>query len=90
MARDYPSLLQLMVDYVQSIPADERAKLPGSCQQVLKHPGDVQGAAVTALVFNGDPEVAALLHEIAHTFASASFRLGQLNSRPEVPLDRGA
>ena len=91
MARDFPSLVQLMADYVQAIPADERARLPASCQQVLKHPADVQGAAVTLLqtelVFNGDPDVAALLHEIAHTFASASFRLGQLNNRPDVPVE---
>jgi len=94
MARDFPSLIQLMADYVQSIPAEQRARLPASCQQVLKHPSDVQGAAVTLLqtelTFVGDAEVATLLHEIAHTFASASFRLGQLNNRPDVPVEPGS
>jgi len=88
-ARDFPALVQIMVDYVDTIPLENRARLPNPCQQVLKHPADVQGAAVTLLqtelTFNGDPEVASILHEIAHTFASASFRAGQLNNRPETP-----
>jgi hypothetical protein len=91
VTRDYPALLQVMADYVNSIPTDQRARLPVTCQHVLKHSGDIQGAAVTLLqtelTFQGDAEVAALLHEIAHTFASASFRLGQLNNRPDVPAD---
>ena len=89
MTRDHGSLVQVMSDYVQTIPAEQRARLPVVCQQVLKQPGDVQGAAVTLLqtelTFQGDPEIAAILHEIAHTFASASFRLGQLNNRGEAP-----
>ena len=89
VTRDYTALLQVMSDYVNSIPADQRARLPVACQHVLKHSGDIQGAAVTLLqtelTFQGDPELAALLHEIAHPFASASFRLGQLNNRPDLP-----
>ena len=89
--RDHASLIQLMADYVETIPAEQRARLPVACQHVLKHPSDVQGAAVTLLqtelTFQGDPEIATILHEIAHTFASASFRMGQLNNRPEVPAD---
>ena len=91
MTRDYNALLQVMADYVNTIPVDQRAQLPAACQHVLKHSNDIQGAAVTLLqtelTFQGDPEIAALLHEIAHTFASASFRLGQLNNRPDVTVD---
>jgi hypothetical protein len=89
--RDHAALLQVMSDYVDTIPADQRARLPVACQHVLRHSGDIQGAAVTLLqnelTFRGDAEIAAVLHEIAHTFASASFRLGQLNSRPDLPPD---
>jgi hypothetical protein len=89
--RDHDALLQVMADYVNTIPVELRARLPVACQHVLKHPSDIQGAAVTLLqtelTFKGDPEIATILHEIAHTFASASFRLGQLNNRGDVPVD---
>ena len=92
--RDHNALLQVISDYVNTIPADQRARLPAGCQHVLKHSSDIQGAAVTLLqtelTFQGDPEIAAVLHEIAHTFASASFRLGQLNNRGDVPVDSNA
>jgi hypothetical protein len=92
LAPDYPALVALMVDYVASIPIEQRARLPQECQRVLQSADDVAGAAVTLLqtelTFRGEQEVAALLHEIAHTFASAAFRLGQLNHRdlPSAPV----
>src|SRR5688572_7671194 len=96
MARDFPSLIQLMADYVQSIPAEQRARLPASCQQVLKHPSDVQGEGVAmrrvrmGLAVVVDARGAPLLPEIADSFARASFRAGQLNSRLGVGVDRGS
>jgi len=92
LAPDHPALIALMVEYVNSIPIEQRARLPQECQRVLQYADDVSGAAVTLLqtelTFNGDQEVAALLHEIAHTFASAAFRLGQLTHRdlPSAPI----
>ena len=90
LAPDHSALITLMQDYVNTIPAEQRGRLPMECQRALRFPDDVSGAAVTLLqtelTYSGDPEVASILHEIAHTFASAAFRLGQLNNRPEVPV----
>jgi hypothetical protein len=90
MAPDHTALAKLMVEYVETIAPDLRERLPMPCQRVLKHPDDISSAAVTLLqtelTYRGDPEIGTLLHEVAHTFASAAFRVGQLNNRPDIPI----
>ena len=88
VAPDQKTVAQIMRDYVAGILASDLAQLPMGCQEVLEKPtADIQGAAVTLLhaelSYSGPPEVAAVLHEIAHTYSAASVRLGQLHGRAE-------
>jgi len=69
----------VMRDYVDSLPPGTIEVLPRECQEALHDP-DVSAAAVVLLqcevtARDLSPEVAAVLHEIAHTFAAASVRL---------------
>lgn len=71
-----------MRDYVNSLPPGTIQVLPLECQHVLLD-ADVSSAAVALLhceltAKNLSPEVATVLHEIAHTFAAASVRLRHL------------
>ena len=72
----------IMRDYVNSLPPGTIEVLPEECQRVLPDP-DVSSAAVALLhcemtAKDLSPEVATVLHEIAHTFAAASVRLRYL------------
>ena len=76
----------LITECVAGILPSDISSLPPTCQLILENPArDIQGAAVVLLqeelCFSGDAEVAALLHELAHTFVAASARLGMLHGR---------
>jgi hypothetical protein len=75
----------IMQDYVGAIEPLMDA-LPADCREVLRDPLDVQAAAVTLmraeLRSRETPEEHAILHEIAHTFASAAVRMAQLHPMP--------
>jgi hypothetical protein len=86
VADDEEAVCALVTECVNGVLPSDIASLPPACQQILENPArDVQGAAVVLLqqelCFSGDFEVAALLHEIAHTFVAASSRLGRLHAR---------
>ena len=76
---------EVMMEYGRTIPEAVAASLPPECQRALKDP-DIQSAAVgllhCELGFKGDPEMAALLHEVAHTYAAASLRITRLTKEP--------
>jgi hypothetical protein len=80
-APDAESVTRIMGEYVTTIPETVRSLLPAEAQQALKDP-DLLAAAVTILhcelAFRGDPAVADMLHEVAHTYAAASLRITRL------------
>jgi hypothetical protein len=65
--------------------------LPPDCQRCLRAPMDIQDAAVTLLQaelrFNGSAETAAVLHEVARTFAVAAVRITQLHGKSPPAAD---
>jgi hypothetical protein len=67
--------------------------LPKECRDALQGDFDVQGAAVALLHaelrFKGSDEQHAVLHEIAHTFASAAVRVTLLYPRPAMVASAG-
>ena len=69
---------RVMRDYVESLTPEVAGLLPERCQEALRDP-DIQSAAVTLLQcelgFSGPDGIAAVLHEIGHTYAAASTRL---------------
>ena len=86
LAPDAATVDTIIAEYLQCIAPSEMARLPAKCQAALAAtPPDLQDSAVVLLQeelgYTGDGETAALLHEIAHTFAAASIRLGQIQSR---------
>lgn len=92
LAPDQKTVAGLVVDYVAGLVPSDVARLPLRCQKALQDPvSDIQGTAVTLLqeelAYIGDPGVAEFLNQLAHTFAAASIRLGQLQGRaePTVP-----
>jgi hypothetical protein len=78
----------IMRDYVVAI-APLVEGLPGDCREALGGSLDIQAAAVTLmqaeLRSRGLSEEHAILHEIAHTFASAAVRAAQLHWAPATP-----
>ena len=81
MKADSPeTVMKVMGDCMDSLPADMIARLPLAVQNTLKRPlADIDGAAVqllrTELTYSGRHEDAILLREIAQTYALASLRL---------------
>jgi hypothetical protein len=84
-AADGEAVARVMHDYTTVIPAAVVAALPPECQKALADQ-DIQGAAITLLhcelTYTGEPAVAQLLHEIAHTYAAASMRIARLAKEP--------
>jgi hypothetical protein len=79
----------VMRDYVESLPPGTIGVLPLECQHALGD-SDISAAAVSLLqcemtAKNLSPDVATVLHEIAHTFAAASVRLRSMHAPPPVP-----
>jgi len=82
-SQDAEAVSTLISEYVASIRRSDLDGLSERCRRLLtESDADIQAAAVTLLreelAFSGNPESGAVLHEIAHTFAAASVRLGQL------------
>lgn len=81
-ARDANGVERIVRDFVDTLSPLMDA-IPDECRHALTDP-DRQSAAVTLLqrelAFRGSREVADLLHEIAHTFASASNRMSWLRA----------
>jgi len=77
-----------MADYVDTLTPAVISTLPRECQLALAD-HDIQGAAVTLIqcemAFHGDPAIADLLHEVAHTYAAASTRIMRLSREPVTP-----
>jgi len=88
-AHNERDLIDVVRNYVGALNGNVVETLPPECQAALRDPSDLQGAAVTILqaelAFRGEGEMAALLHEIAHTFAAASVRLSRLRREPISP-----
>jgi hypothetical protein len=76
----------VIVDYIAALPPEAWEALPAECVSVLKSSVDVQTAALwlvqAELTFEGPPEAAAIVHEVAHTFAVAAVRLTSLYGAP--------
>jgi hypothetical protein len=86
-AHDKETIGRLMREYVQTIPPSVASLLPPDCQQALADP-DLQAGAVAILhcelAFKGEPQVAEVLHEVAHTYAAASLRMARI-TKEDVP-----
>ena len=76
----------VMDNYIAALPSEVWEVLPADCASVLKSSTDVQATALclvqAELTFQGSPEAAAVVHEVAHTFAVASLRLTSLHGAP--------
>ena len=85
LAPNVKTVTSMMNEYLDAV-GPVLAVLPPECQRALTPPIDVQAAAVTLLQaelrFKGSPETAAVLHEVAHTFASAAVRITSLHGKP--------
>ena len=90
VAPNVNAVSKIMDDYADAV-RPQLTVLPVHCQSALRTPVDVQSAAVTLLHaeldFRGSAETASLLHEVAHTFASASVRVTMLHSKPSIPTE---
>ena len=89
LAPNIKAVKAIMSDYVDSLKPIV-GTLPKECQRaMLAEDLDVQATAVILLHeelrFQGTEEARGLLHEIAHTFASAAVRITLLYARPVVP-----
>ncbi|MGE5615943.1 MAG: hypothetical protein ACM3X5_03430 [Bacillota bacterium] len=90
-SQDAECVATLISEYVASIRRSDLDGLSQHCRRVLTDPDtDIQAAAVTLLreelAFDGNAQLGAVLHEIAHTFAAASVRLGQLLGHGPTPF----
>jgi hypothetical protein len=82
-ARDESAIARLIDDYALTLSPVMVESLPGTCREALSN-RSLEHAALALLQaemgFEGAPEVKALLHEIANTYAAASVRLASLRS----------
>jgi hypothetical protein len=83
MAPTQKAVAGVVADYIAALPQEAWEALPEDCVAMLKSSGDVQTIAVclvqAELNFRGSPEAAAIVHEVAHTFAVAAVRLTSLH-----------
>jgi hypothetical protein len=83
-APDAEAVRSVVDDYLDAI-RSVTALLPPECQRCLSAPVDIQDAAVTLLQaelrFAGSAETAAVLLEVARTFAVAAVRITQLHGK---------
>ena len=83
-APDIEAVAGIMEDYRTAID-HFLTILPPECRRALTpSPLDIQTAAITMLLaelsFRGSEEVEEVVHEVAHTFASAAVRVGNLRT----------
>jgi len=87
LAPDVKAVEGTVRDYVETI-RPMLGALPESDRRVVEMEPDIQAAAVRLLQaelrFEGPEDQRILLHEIAHTFASAAVRLTLLHTSPMV------
>jgi hypothetical protein len=92
LAPNLKAVNAIMQDYVKEFGPVLEA-LPKECRDALRGDIDVQAAAVALLQaelrFKGSDEQRAVLHEIAHTFASAAVRVTLLYPRPATVASAG-
>jgi len=83
LAPSQAAVAGVVADYIAALPAEAWAALPADCVAILRSSTDVQTVAVclvqAELNFRGSPEAAAIVHEVAHTFAVAAVRLTSLH-----------
>jgi len=82
-ATDEKSVRAVIHQYLETLSPEVLAALSEHNRRALVvQPVDIAGTAVTLLQdelrYEGDPEIGAVLHEMAHTFAAASVRLSRL------------
>lgn len=82
-AHSEDAVTRIIQDYGMTLSPVMVESLPGACREALSNP-NLSHAALTLLQaemgFKGAPEVKALLHEIANTFAAASVRVAGFRS----------
>jgi hypothetical protein len=83
MAPSQKAVVGVIANYIAALPADVWDVLPPECVSMLRSSADIQTAAVclvqAELDFQGPPESAAIVHEVAHTFAVAAVRITALH-----------
>jgi len=83
-AQTVGDVLALMDEYLKTIPPTEIERLPADTWDALGT-SDIAGSALVLvrgeLHYTGDPEISAILHEIAHTFVAASTRIASIQAR---------
>ena len=77
---------RILGEYIDAIPTAFRAGMPADCQSAL-NADDIAGSAVVLireeLNYSGQPDIAEMLHEVAHTFVAAQNRIVSIRSRGE-------
>ena len=83
-AQSVSEVTALMHNYLGTLGPEVIAALPPSCWDALTV-DDLAGSAVVLvreeLRYAGKPEIAEVLHEIAHTFVAASTRMASIEMR---------
>ena len=82
-AGDEHALARILREYRSMISPAMIKSLPGQCRESLDS-ADIPNAARTllqaAMTYEGAPEVVALLHEVARTYAAAAVRIAGLGA----------
>src|ERR1043165_3509628 len=89
IAPDEKTVVAIVRDYLSQLNPRLVELLPAECQHALRGTMDLQSAAVTlfraGLPSHGNPRAAQFLHEIAHTFATASVRVSRFRAELRIP-----
>jgi hypothetical protein len=85
-ARSVGDVERVMGEYLKTLEPLNIEALPRSCREAMS----TQDISVSALIltredltFHGNPETAAILHEVANTYIAASNRIVQIQGRGE-------
>jgi hypothetical protein len=83
-AQTVGEVIRIMRDYLTAIAPDVWDALPSACQEALSV-DDIPGSALILLreelQFRGNPSTGAMLHDLAHTFVTASNRIVAIQAR---------
>lgn len=75
-----------MGEYLQTLRPEDVDELPELCRRALTA-DDISDSALVLireeLTFTGRPEIADMLHEVAHTYVAAANRIVQIRGRGE-------
>ena len=87
-AQTVADVVRVMSEYIATLSQRDLTGLPAPCRDALRV-DDIPGSALLCvreeLHYRGDPAIAAMLHEIAHTFVAAANRIVLIQGR-EQPL----